>query len=290
MIAQNFDYSAPASLSEALSLLGDGEAKALAGGMSLIPLMKLRLATPGQLVDLGRIPDLNYIRPDKDSNDRGFLRIGATTTHYDVESSALIRSSCPLLAEAASHIGDIQVRNRGTIGGSVAHADPAADYPASLLALEARVVLVSAKSERELPIADFFVDTFTTALEPGELIREVIVPVEDRSAGTSYQKVVQPASGFAIVGIAARIRKIGDQITFARIGVTGLAGKPYRALLVEQALEGRVGSPTDIQNAAALVADGVEANSDLNGSANYRKHLARVYTMRALAVAISRTA
>jgi aerobic carbon-monoxide dehydrogenase medium subunit len=285
MIAQNFDYSAPASLREALSLLGDGEAKALAGGMSLIPLMKLRLATPGQLVDLGRIPDLNYIR-----EDHGVLRIGATTTHYDVESSALIRSSCPLLAEAASNIGDIQVRNRGTIGGSIAHADPAADYPASLLALEARVVLVSAKSERELPIANFFVDTFTTALEPGELIREVIVPVEDRSAGTSYQKVVQPASGFAIVGIAARIRKTGDQITFVRIGVTGLAGKPYRALLVEKALEGRAGSPTEIQNAAALVADGVEANSDLNGSANYRKHLARVYTMRALAIAISRTA
>ena len=285
MIAQNFEYSAPASLSEALILLGDGEAKALAGGMSLIPLMKLRLATPEQVVDIGRIPGLSYIK-----QDNGVLRIGATTTHYDVESSPLVRSSCPLLAEAATNIGDVQVRNRGTIGGSIAHADPAADYPASLLALEARVVLVTAKSEREIPIADFFVDTFTTALEPGELVREVIVPLEDPSAGTSYQKVVQPASGFAIVGIAARIRKTGDQITFARIGVTGLAGKPYRALLVEKALEGRAGSPTDIQNAAALVADGVEANSDLNGSAEYRKHLARVYTMRALAVASSRTA
>jgi aerobic carbon-monoxide dehydrogenase medium subunit len=285
MIAQNFEYSAPASLSEALKLLGDGEAKALAGGMSLIPLMKLRLATPEQLVDLGRIAGLNYIK-----EDNGVLRIGATTTHYEVESSALVRSSCPLLAEAASNIGDIQVRNRGTIGGSIAHADPAADYPASLLALEARVVLVTAKSEREIPIADFFVDTFTTALEPGELIREVIVPVEDRSAGTSYQKVVQPASGFAIVGIAARIRKSGGMVTFARVGVTGLAGKPYRASNVEQALEGTAGSPADIQKAAALVADGVEANSDLNGSAEYRKHLARVYTMRALGVASSRTA
>ncbi len=285
MIAQNFEYSAPASLSEALKLLGDGEAKALAGGMSLIPLMKLRLATPEQLVDIGRIPGLSYIK-----QDNGVLRIGATTTHYEVESSPLVRSTCPLLAEAATNIGDVQVRNRGTIGGSIAHADPAADYPASLLALEARVVLVTAKSEREIPIADFFVDTFTTALEPGELVREVIVPMEDPSAGTSYQKVVQPASGFAIVGIAARIRKTGDQITLARIGVTGLAGKPYRALLVEKALEGRAGSPTDVQNAAALVADGVEANSDLHGSADYRKHLARVYTMRALAVASSRTA
>ncbi len=285
MIAQNFEYSAPATLSEALKLLGDGEAKALAGGMSLIPLMKLRLATPEQLVDIGRIPGLSYIKQDK-----GVLRIGATTTHYAVESSPLVRASCPLLAEAATNIGDVQVRNRGTIGGSIAHADPAADYPASLLALEARVVLVTAKSEREIPIADFFVDTFTTALEPGELVREVIVPLEDPSAGTSYQKVVQPASGFAIVGIAARVRKTGDQITLARIGVTGLAGKPYRALLVEKALEGRTGSPTDIQNAAGLVSDGVDANSDLHGSADYRKHLARVYTMRALAVAISRTA
>jgi carbon-monoxide dehydrogenase medium subunit len=285
MIAQNFEYSAPADLNEALKLLGGGEAKALAGGMSLIPLMKLRLATPEQLIDITRIPGLSYIREDK-----SILRIGATTTHYDVESSALVRASCPLLAETASTIGDIQVRNRGTIGGSIAHADPAADYPASLLALEARVVLVSSKSEREIPIADFFVDTFTTALEPGELIREVIVPVEDTSAGTSYQKVAQPASGFAIVGIAARIRQSAGKITFARVGVTGLAGKPYRALNVEQALESTPGSPTDIQKAAALVAESVEANSDLHASAHYRKHLASIYTMRALAVASSRTA
>jgi aerobic carbon-monoxide dehydrogenase medium subunit len=285
MIAQNFEYTAPASLNEALKLLNSGEAKALAGGMSLIPLMKLRLATPEQLVDIGRIAGLNYIRQDKD-----VIRIGATTTHYEIESSALLRASCPLLAEAASNIGDIQVRNRGTIGGSIAHADPAADYPASLLALEARVILASAKSERELPIADFFVDTFTTALEPGELVREVIVPVEDQSAGSSYQKMVQPASGFAIVGVAARIRTTGDKITFARIGVTGLAGKPYRALMVEKALEGRAGSPTDIQSAATLVADGIDANSDLHASANYRKHLAEVYTMRAIGIALSRTA
>jgi aerobic carbon-monoxide dehydrogenase medium subunit len=285
MIAENFEYSAPASLSEALALLGDGEAKALAGGMSLIPLMKLRLSTPEQIVDISRIPGLNYIR-----QDGGVIRIGATTTHYDVQSSALLRASCPLLTETVDHIGDIQVRNRGTMGGSLAHADPAADYPASMLALEARVILVTAKSEREISIADFFVDTFTTALEPGELIREIIVPVEDQAVGTSYQKVVQPASGFAIVGIAARIRKSGGKVTMARIAVTGLAGKPYRAVNVEKALEGTAGSAADIQKAAALVADGIEANSDLNGSPEYRKHLARVYTMRAIAVASSRTA
>ncbi|HTR39620.1 MAG TPA: xanthine dehydrogenase family protein subunit M [Bryobacteraceae bacterium] len=283
MIAQNFDYTAPASLNEALTLLAGDDVKVLAGGMSLIPLMKLRLATPGQLVDIGRIADLNYIREDK-----GVLRIGATTTHYEVESSAAVRSRCPLLAEAASFIGDIQVRNRGTIGGSLAHADPAADYPASLLALEGRVVLATAKKQRELALSDFFVDTFTTALESGEIIKEVVVPVEDQSAGTSYQKNIQPASGFAIVGIAARVRKSGGKVAMARVGVTGLSGKPYRATNVEKALEGTAGSTADIQKAAALVADGIDANSDLHASADYRKHLARIYTMRALAAALSR--
>jgi aerobic carbon-monoxide dehydrogenase medium subunit len=285
MIAQDFEYSAPTKLQEALGLLADDDTKALAGGMSLIPLMKLRLATPGKVVDLSRIADLNYIREDGKA-----IRIGATTTHYQVESSPLIRSRCPLLAEAASYIGDIQVRNMGTLGGSVAHADPAADYPASLLALEAKVVLASAKGKRELPIVDFFIDTFTTALEPGEIVQEVIVPVEEQAVGTSYQKMLQPASGFAIVGVAARLRKSGGKITLARVGVTGLSGKPYRALAVEKALEGTAGSPSDFQKAAALVAEGVDANSDLHASADYRKHLARIYTMRALTAALSRTA
>jgi carbon-monoxide dehydrogenase medium subunit len=285
MIAQNFEYSAPANLKEALGLLAGENTKVLAGGMSLIPLMKLRLAVPDQLVDIGRIAELNYIR-----EDGGKLRIGATTTHYQVESSPVVRSRCPLLAEAASHIGDIQVRNQGTIGGSIAHADPAADYPASLLALEAKVVLATAKGQREIPIAEFFVDTFTTALEPGEIVKELIVPVEEQSAGTSYHKMVQPASGFAIVGVAARIRKSGGKIAQARVGVTGLSGKAYRAAGVEKALEGTAGSASDIQKAAAVVADGVDANSDLFASAHYRAHLARIYTARALTVAISRTA
>ncbi len=285
MIAQNFDYATPKSLKDALGMLTGDNVKVLAGGMSLIPLMKLRLATPGQLVDIGRIPDLNYIREEK-----GTLRIGATTTHYQIESSAAVRAQCPLLADAASHIGDIQVRNMGTIGGSIAHADPSADYPASLVALEARVALVSAKGQREISIADFFVDTFTTALEPGEIIREVIVPVDEQAIGTSYQKMVQPASGFAIVGVAARLRKSGGKVSMARVGVTGLSGKPYRATNVERALEGTAGSATDVQKAAAVVAEGVDANSDLHASADYRKHLARVYAMRALTVALSRTA
>jgi len=284
MIPQQFEYSAPKTLDEALGLLAEG-AKPLAGGMSLIPMMKLRLATPEHLVDLGRIKDLSYIR-----EQGGELHIGATTTHHDVESSALVRGKCPLLAETASHIGDVQVRNMGTIGGSVAHADPSADYPAALQALEAKFVLKGAKSERTVSAEEFFVDTFTTALEPGEIVREVIVPVDGDGTGTSYQKVLQPASGFAIVGIAVRVRKSGDKITMARIGVTGLSNRAFRATEAEKALEGRSGTPAEIQAVAALVAKGVDANSDLHASADYRLHLAAVYTAKALATALGRIA
>lgn len=282
MIPQNFEYAAPSTLEEALKMIGAG-AKPLAGGMSLIPMMKLRLATPETLVDLGRIRDLNYIRESS-----GAIHIGAAVTHYDVESSALIRLKCPLLSETAALIGDVQVRNRGTIGGSVAHADPSADYPAALQALEAKIVIQSASSERTVPTADFFLDTFTTALEPGEIVREVIVPLEDSGAGTSYKKLLQPASGFAIVGIAVRVKRAGGKITLARIGVTGLSNCSYRALAAEKALEGTAGSAADIQKAAARVAEGVDASSDLHASAEYRKHLAAVYAQRAMEAALAR--
>jgi carbon-monoxide dehydrogenase medium subunit len=284
MIPQAFEYTAPKSLQEALGLLAEG-GKPLSGGMSLIPMMKLRLAAPEHLVDLGRIKDLNYIR-----EQGGALHIGATTTHYEIESSPLVRAKCPLLAETAAYIGDVQVRNRGTIGGSVAHADPSADYPAALQALEAKVVLKGAKSERTVLVADFLVDTFTTTIEPGEIVSEIVVPLEDAGTGTRYQKVLQPASGFAIVGIAVRIRKAGGKIAMARIGVTGLSNCSYRATAVEQALEGKAGSAGEIQNAAALVAEGVDANADLHGSAEYRKHLAVVHTARAILSALSRVA
>jgi aerobic carbon-monoxide dehydrogenase medium subunit len=284
MIPQQFEYSAPKTLDEALGLLSEG-AKPLAGGMSLIPMMKLRLATPEHLVDLGRIKDLSYIR-----EQGGELHIGATTTHHDVESSAMVRGKCPLLAETASHIGDVQVRNMGTIGGSVAHADPSADYPAALQALEAKFVLKGAKSERTVSAEEFFVDTFTTALERGEIVREVIMPVDGDGTGTSYHKVLQPASGFAIVGIAVRVRKQGDKVTMARIGVTGLSNRAFRATEAEKALEGRSGSPAEIQAVAALVGQGIDANSDLHASADYRLHLAAVYAGKALATALGRIA
>lgn len=284
MIPQAFDYTAPKSLDEALGLVAQG-AKPLAGGMSLIPMMKLRLASPDRLVDLGRLKDLNYIR-----EEGGAIHIGATTTHHDIMSSALLRGKCPLLSETASHIGDVQVRNRGTIGGSAAHADPSADYPAALQALEATIVIRNSKVDRSVSAADFFVDTFTTALEPGELVREIVVPIDDSGTGVSYQKLVQPASGFAIVGVAVRLRKSAGKISMARIGVTGLSNIGYRATAAERALEGTAGTAADIQAASAAIAEGKEANADLHASADYRLHLATVYAARAITAAIARTA
>ena len=284
MIAQKFEYTAPKSLDEALHLLASG-AKPLAGGMSLIPMMKLRLASPEHLVDLRTIQGLNFIR-----EAGGQLHIGATASHYEIESSALLRQKCPLLTETAAAIGDVQVRNMGTIGGSVAHADPAADYPAALQALEAKLVLKGSKSERILTAADFFVDAFTTSLQPSEIICEVIVPMETAGTGTSYQKMPQSASGFAIVGVAARVRRSAGKIALVRIAVTGLSNRAYRAAAAEQTLEGKVGSAAETQNAAALVSQGVDANSDLHASAEFRRHLAVVHAARALTVALARTA
>jgi carbon-monoxide dehydrogenase medium subunit len=279
MIPQDFEYSAPASLKEALELIATGERKILAGGMSLIPLMKLRLAAPEHVVDLARVPGLDYI-----TESGGTVRIGATVTHHDLESSPVIRGRAPLLAEAAGHIGDTQVRNMGTIGGSIAHADPAADYPASLLALEAQIRLVSAKSDRTVPASDFFLDAFTTAIEPGELVLEVLVPTEEPKEGYRYEKVSHPASGFAVVGVAARIKKAGAKISMARIGVTGMSPRAFRALEAEKLLESGAG----VAQAAATVAEGQEANQDLYASADYRRHLARIWAARALSVALSR--
>lgn len=281
MIAQNFDYERPGTLAEALGLLQDGSAKALAGGMSLIPMMKLRLAMPEKLIDLSGLPELTSI-----SEAGGTLRVGAMATHYAVESSALVRGKCPLLAETASHIGDVQVRNAGTIGGSTAHADPSADYPAALLALDAKVVLIWKKGTRTVAASDFFVDIMLTALEPGELIQEIQVPVEDSGTGVAYKKVVQPASGYAVVGVAVRVRKAAGKISFARVAVTGLSSKAFRAASVEEALlAGK--SPAE---ASASVAAGVDANSDIHASADYRKHLAAVTTKRAIEAALARTA
>jgi len=218
MIPNPFEYTAPATLDEALKLAGNDSAKILAGGMSLIPMMKLRLASPDSVIDLGRIPGLNQI-----TESGGVVQIGAMTTHHAVETSPLIRGKCPLLAETAGSIGDMQVRNMGTIGGSVAHADPAADYPAALMALEANIHLRSANADRLVAASDFFQDAFTTAMEPGEIVVDVQVAAEKASEGYKYEKVPHPASGFPIVGVAVRVIQTAGKITLARIGVTGIS-------------------------------------------------------------------
>lgn len=279
MIPQTFEYAAPATLDAALEMLASGEHKLLAGGQSLIPLMKLRLAAPDELIDLGRIPGLDAI-----SESAGTLRIGAMATHHAVETSPVIRGFCPLLAEAASHIGDVQVRNMGTIGGSIVHADPAADYPASLLALEARVSLVSRRGERTLAYSDFLLDAFTTALEPDEIVREIEVPAEAPSEGYRYEKVPHPASGFAVVGVAVRVHARAGRITMARIAVTGMGPHAFRDRAVEALLE----NGTPIPEAVAGLGEGREANSDTYASGDYRRHLARVHAGRALTTAMSR--
>jgi carbon-monoxide dehydrogenase medium subunit len=270
MIPAPFDYAAPSTLDEALSLLasrGD-DAKILAGGHSLLPAMKLRLAQPALLVDIGRIRDLSYIR-----EDGGRILVGAMTTHYEIESSARL----------------VQVRNKGTIGGSLAHADPSGDFPAAALALDVELVAISSRGERTIKVEDFFVDMLTTALAPDEILREIRVPAQPEHNGQAYEKVPQPASGFAVVGVAVSLTRGADgKCESAAVALTGVAVKAYRAREVEQLLVGKNLDAPLIADAAAHAADGVDANSDLYASAEYRQHLARVHTRRAIESAASR--
>jgi carbon-monoxide dehydrogenase medium subunit len=275
MIAANFDYESPRTLSEALELLSSREdAKILAGGHSLLPAMKLRLATPALLVDIGRISGLNYIR---EVGDR--ISIGAMTTHVDVVSSAVLRRYSPLLAQAAEQIGDTQVRNCGTIGGSLAQAHPAADYPAAVLALDADIIATSRNGERPIRARDFFTGMFSTALRPDEIITEVRIPKTD-GQGVAYKKHHHPASGFAVVGVAVRLNTSSGRIDTVAIGITGVSHNAYRAAGVENALRGK--PATAIQDAATRAANVVEVLGDYYASAEYRKHLASVLTRRAL--------
>jgi carbon-monoxide dehydrogenase medium subunit len=283
MIPQAFEYHVATSVREAATLLAEfgGDGKVLAGGHSLLPMMKLRLATPGHLVDISRIPDLAYVREED-----GKIYVGALTTHFQIESSELLRARCPLLPETAAEIGDVQVRNRGTIGGSLAHSDPAADWPAAILALDAEIRAVSPRGERWIPAADFFVDILTTALEPDEILTAVRMPPLPERAGDAYVKLRQPASGFAIAGAAVRVvLDEGGSVQRAAVAVTGVASKIYRAAGVEFALPGKRPDARRVADAAAHAAEGVEANDDLYASAAYRAHLARVCTERALLAA-----
>jgi carbon-monoxide dehydrogenase medium subunit len=285
MIPASFDYIAAKSLDEAISLLAQhkDDAKILAGGHSLLPAMKLRLMQPKVLIDLGRIRDLSYIK-----DEGGQIRIGAMTTHFQVEISDLLRRSCPLLPETASHLGDMQVRNKGTIGGSLAHSDPAADWPAAILALDAEIVATSAKGDRVIKATDFFVEMLTTSLQPGEILREIRIPAAKGKAAQAYVKVRHPASGFAVVGVAVNLSIDGGKCQSAGIGITGVSPTAYRATKVENALKGNALDAKTLSTACAHAAAGVDVNSDLYASAEYRKQLATVYTRRAIEIAAAR--
>jgi len=288
MIAQNFEYVVPTSLGEAVNLLQKhgGRAKILAGGHSLIPMMKLRLAAPEFLIDIGRIPELSYIKEDS-----GKIRIGTLTTHYAIETSDLIRRRLPALADAAGLIGDVQVRNKGTIGGSLAHADPAADYPASILAFDATIVTLGPKGERQIPASKFFVDMLTTALEQNEIVREIQVPVKSGKTGSAYLKMAQKASGFAICGAAAVVELDGTGVlSNVAIGITGIGNHAFRATKTEAALQGQKPAADVLKKACESASDGVLALDDIHASADYRLDLARVFARRALQAAIDRAA
>ena len=280
MIPAQFDYQAPATIEEAISLLaGDPDgAKVIAGGHSLIPAMKLRLAQPQLLVDIARIKSLSYIREEGDQ-----ILIGATTTHYQIESSDLLKSICPLLPACAGNIGDVQVRNKGTMGGSLAHSDPAGDWPAAALALRAELVLKGPNGERTVQADSFFVDLLTTDLQPGEILREIRIKKPSGRFGQAYQKVPHPASGYAVVGVAVHLGLNDDgSCAAAGIGVTGISTKAFRAQAVEAALAGSSLDDQTIAAAAAKVCDGINPTSDLYASGDYRRHLAQVHTRRAI--------
>jgi carbon-monoxide dehydrogenase medium subunit len=280
MYSAPFEYHRATSTDDAIALLtryGD-DAKLLAGGHSLIPLLKLRLAQPGHLIDVCRIPALTGIRRAGDA-----IVIGATTTHADLARSPVIRAAFPLLSEAASQIGDPQVRNVGTIGGSLAHADPSADLPAVMLALDARLTAVGPRGTRTLPASEFFVGLLTTALAPDELLTQIQIPLLKPGVGTAYEKHPHPASRFAVVGIAAIIGVSNGKISEARVGVTGVAAHATRATTVEQMLTGQRPEPTVLDAAAARVTDGLTLRADLQGTEGYKAHLARTFTRRALA-------
>ncbi len=285
MIPAPFDYVPARSLEEAIELLqrhGE-EAKLLAGGHSLIPMMKLRLVRPTLLVDIGGLEELRYIRDEGDE-----VAIGALTLHSDVARSSLLHEKAPLLAQAASVIGDVQVRNRGTIGGSLAHADPAADYPAAALASEAVIVAQGPGGRRAIPARDYFLGPFTTALAPDEVLVEVRVPARPAGAGAAYVKFPHPASGFAVVGCAALLNVERGKVTAARIAFTGVAGTPFRDGAVEAALRDSPANEEALATAAAMAARGVDYPlSDTFASGSYRLHLARVSARRALLQALS---
>ena len=281
-----FAYDRAATVDEAIALLeqhGDG-AKLIAGGHSLLPIMKLRLAEPERLIDIGRIAELQGVR-----DEGGELVIGALTTHHQVATDAAILAGIPLLAVTASRVGDRQVRNRGTIGGALAHADAAADYPAAILALEATLVARGPQGERRIAAREFFIDFLTTALAANELLTEVHIAAPAAGHGWSYQKLANQASGYAIVGVAALIvLDANGACADVRVGITGTAAVAWRAESTEAALRGQPLDADRAAAAAALATDGIEPLDDLHGSAEYRRRVTQGLTQRAILEAAGR--
>lgn len=283
MIPAAFDYAAPKTVDEALTLLGKHpDARVMAGGQSLLSAMKLRIATPPMIVDLKDIRELSYIRKDGTT-----LAIGAMTTHQEIASSALVQKEAPVLAQAADAIGDLQVRNRGTIGGSLAHADPAADYPAAFLVLEGSVSVQGGRENRTILAGEFFTGLFATALKPEEILTEVRIPIPAAGTGGAYLKMKHPASGFAVVGAAALTRIGRDgKAQNVRLAFTGAAAHAFRATAVETALRGEALDEAAVREAMAHATDGVDMLEDLVADAAYRTQLVQVYGRRALLAAV----
>ena len=280
MIPVSFSYERASSIDDAIAKMGAG-GKLIAGGHSLVPLMKLRLSEPGRLIDIARIPGLSGIR-----ESGGRIEIGATTVHHDIATSKLLRDKCPMVAEAAAEIGDAQVRNRGTIGGSIAHADPAADMPAVMLAADAEIEIRGKNGSRTVKAADFFQGFYTVDLQPSEIITAVRFAAV-RSA--AYAKLHQRASHYAVVGVAAALDVKGGVIQSARIGVTGATTHAVRLTDVENALAGKKASADVIGAASHNAGSGLaDLNADLHGSADYRRAMIPVFTRRALLKALER--
>lgn len=286
MIPETFEYTAPTTIAESIALLvahGD-DAKVLAGGHSLIPMMKLRLASPGVLVDIGRVPELRGIRAHGDG-----ITIGATTTHAEIGASSELKARFPIMAEAAMVIGDPLVRHRGTFGGSLAHADPAGDWPAVALALDATIQVTGPNGARSIPAREFFLDLFTSALEPDELLTAVTLPYPSVSAGMAYEKFAHPASGYAVVGVAAVVSLDADGICRdCRVGITGAGAKAMHADATEMMLLGERLTDERLRQASRQAAVGIALLSDLVASERYRAHLVAVFTERALRAAWER--
>jgi carbon-monoxide dehydrogenase medium subunit len=285
MFPAQFEYHRPKTIAEAIKLLHDvKDARVLAGGHSLLPAMKLRLASPAALIDIGRIGELSGIKSDK-----GGLQIGALTTHAAIAASDVVRKGCPVLAETAGHIGDLQVRNRGTIGGSLAHADPAADYPTVMLLLGAKFTATGPSGQREIAADSFFVDLFTTALKPGEILTSVTIPTDGPRSGAVYLKHRHPASSFAVVGVGALVGLKDGKCARVGLALGGVTAVPVRLNAAEKALTGQAPGEASFDRAAAAVAASLKNPlSDSYASGEFRIHLATVMTKRALATAAER--